>query len=326
MSGEILTDDQVSALVAAAQEEPAELSRPDARQRRSRRVRTVDFTRPTKFTKDQQRRLELAHDTFCQTASGRLSAEMRVPMRLEVIDVAQLTWTNALAGVPNPSISAIIELEPFGTRVLMTVEMSLLLSLIERLLGGPVSRRVAARKLSDVDRALIGHIIQQLLDQLSVTWTDLAGAQLRLIDLELQPETVQLAPLSEPTLCLTIDARLDRDASMITMLIPYRAVEPVAAQIGTDAYDDEHHDPDASDRMHHAMKGIDVRLRAEVASIPLPAEEVLALRPGDVLKFGRPAAQGVTVFADETPIYQAQPGRHGNRRAVKVLERLEDLR
>src|SRR3712207_1164904 len=209
MSGEPLSSDQVAALVAAAQEQGGG-DRPDPRQRRSRRVRTVDFTRPTKFTKDQQRRLELAHDTFCQTASSRLSAEMRVPMKLEVIDIAQLTWSNALAEVHEPSVSAIVELEPHRTRILMTIELSLVLSLVERVLGGPVGKRVPGRKLSDIDRALSGHIFEQLLDQLSVTWSDLAETTLKLVELEMQPETVQLAPLSEPTLCLSMEARLDR--------------------------------------------------------------------------------------------------------------------
>lgn len=327
MSGDVLSNDQVAALVAAAQEGSLP-ERAEPRQRRSRRVRTVDFTRPTKFTKDQQRRLELAHDTFCQTASTRLSAEMRVPMRLEVIDIAQLTWTNALGEVPEPSVSAIVELEPHRTRMLMTIELSLVLALVERVLGGPVGKRVAGRKLSDIDRALAGHIFEQLLDQLSVTWNDLAETTLKLVDLEMQPETVQLAPLSEPTLCLSMEARLDRDSSTVTMLIPYRAVEPVADQLGVDAYDSDEHDDDGAtaERMHKVMGNVDVQLRAEVAAVPLATEDVLGLKAGDVLRFGRAADQGVTLFADETPVYRARPGRHGNRRAVQVVERLEELR
>ena len=324
MAGDVLSNDQVAALVAAAQDG----SMPDAaepRSRRSRRVRTVDFTRPTKFTKDQQRRLELAHETFCQTASSRLSAELRMPIRLEVIDVAQLTWTNALSDVPNPSISAIVELEPHRTRMLMTLELPLILSIVERVLGGNVGRRIVARKLSDIDRALAAHVFEQLLDQLSVTWGDLAESSLKLVDLEMQPETVQLAPLSEPTLCLSMEARLDRDSSTVTLLIPYRAIEPVADRLGVDAYDEAEFDPADADRMHRAMTGVDVQLRAEVAHTPLATEDVLSLKPGDVLRFGRAADTGVTVFADETPVYRAKPGRSGNRRAVQIVERLGEF-
>jgi flagellar motor switch protein FliM len=323
MSGEVLSNDQVAALVAAAQDGQLP-ERSESRSRRSRRVRNVDFTRPTKFTKDQVRRLELAHDTFCQTSSTRLSAELRVPMRLEVIDIGQLTWTNALAEVPSPSVSAIIELEPHGTKMLMTVELSLILSIVERVLGGPVGRRIPGRKLSDIDRALAGHVFERLLDQLSVTWNDLAETTLRLRDLELQPETVQLAPLSEPTLCLSMEARMDRDSSTMTLLIPYRAVDPVADRLEVDAYDDESDGGDAAERMEKVLGAVDVQLRAEVASMHLPAEDILGIVPGDVLRFGRPSETGVTVFADETPVYRARPGRAGNRRAVQVIERMGD--
>jgi flagellar motor switch protein FliM len=122
-----------------------------------------------------------------------------------------------------------------------------------------------------------------------------------------------------------MEARLDRDSSTMTLLIPYRSVEPVADQLGADAYDDHEDDPDAHDRMHQALGGVDVQLRAEVAAVELAAEEVLRLQPGDVLKFNRSADTGVTVFADETPVYRARPGRSGHRRAVQVLDRLGEL-
>jgi flagellar motor switch protein FliM len=324
MSGETLSDDQVAALVAAAQEGEAGDRSEGGTRRRSRRVRTVDFTRPTKFTKDQVRRLELAHEMFCQTSSSRLSAELRMPMRLEVLDIGQLTWSNAIAEVPSPSLSAVIELEPHGTRMLMSIEMPLILAIVERVLGGPVGRRIPSRKLSDIDRALAGHVFDRLLDQLSVTWTDLAESTLRLRDLELQPETIQLAPLSEPTLCLSMEVRMDRESSTMSLLIPYRAVDPVADRLSVDAYDEGERDAGAGDRMHRVMGAVDVQLRAEVASMPLAADDVLGLKAGDVLRFGRPAQSGVTVFADETPVYRAQPGRAGNRRAVQVVERLGD--
>ena len=70
-------------------------------------MRTVDFTRPTKFTADQERRIKRALETFCRTASTRLSAELRMPLELEVINVSQLTWGNAHAQVPPRSVSGL---------------------------------------------------------------------------------------------------------------------------------------------------------------------------------------------------------------------------
>ena len=50
--------------------------------RRPRRVRDVDFSRPTKFTPDQQRRFERAHESFCRGSSTRLSTELRNPLQI----------------------------------------------------------------------------------------------------------------------------------------------------------------------------------------------------------------------------------------------------
>ena len=57
MSGESLTPEQIAALVEAAKNGELQDDAPAAVQRRSPRLRTVNFARPTKFTSDQERRL-----------------------------------------------------------------------------------------------------------------------------------------------------------------------------------------------------------------------------------------------------------------------------
>ena len=48
--------------------------------RLTRRVRTVDWRRPTKFNAEHERRVKRLHDTFCQTAAVRLGTELRAPV------------------------------------------------------------------------------------------------------------------------------------------------------------------------------------------------------------------------------------------------------
>jgi flagellar motor switch protein FliM len=45
-------------------------------------MKKIDFTRPTKFTPDHERRLGRALAAFCRTSSTRLSAELRLPIEL----------------------------------------------------------------------------------------------------------------------------------------------------------------------------------------------------------------------------------------------------
>jgi flagellar motor switch protein FliM len=67
------------------------------------------------------------------------------------------------------------------------------------------------------------------------------------------------------------------------------------------------------------LRRVDVVLRAEVADASLSLEEVLALRPGDIVKLDGQAGDDVTVYADGTPVHRARAGRSGTRRAIQIL-------
>jgi flagellar motor switch protein FliM len=284
-------------------------------------MRAVDFTRPTKFTADQERRLKRSLEAFMRTASTRLSAELRVPLELELINASQLTWSNAHAQILAGSIAAVVDVEPIGTRLAVSAEPGLVLAAIELLLGGSEITEQRERRLSDIDWAMARHFFDRMLTQLSVIWTDMVGLELSVAQVEMHLETVQMVSVSEPTLTFTMEARIAGHSSTIALLLPWSAIAPVAERFGS--RDDA---PDRGEeevrRVRRAVGGVDVTVRAEVASVDLPIEQVLALQPGDVLRLDAPAEAGVTLFADKVPVHRAKPGRSGTRRAVQIIERV----
>jgi flagellar motor switch protein FliM len=317
--GQVLSADAIAALVDAAREGrlPEEAPTPQRR----RRMRAVDFTRPTKFTADQDRRLKRSLEAFCRTASTRLSAELRVPLELEVINSSQLTWANAHSQVLAGSIDAIAEVSPLMTRLILSAEPGLVLAAIELLLGGSEVSEQRERRLSDIDMALARHFFERMLAQLSVIWNDMVGLELNVAQLETHLETAQMVPVSEPTMTFTMEARFNGISSTVVMLLPWSAIAPVAGRFG--AREDA---PDRGEaeirRVRRAVGSVDMTVRAEVASVELPIEQVLALQPGDVLRLDAPADAGVTLFADKVPVHRAKPGRSGSRRAVQITDRV----
>ena len=317
--GQVLSADAIAALVDAARD--GRLPEDSPAPQRRRRMRAVDFTRPTKFTADQERRLKRSLEAFCRTASTRLSAELRVSLELEVINTSQLTWSNAHSQVLAGSISAIVDAEPIGTRLLVCAEPGLVLGAIELLLGGAAVSEQRERRLSDIDWALARHFFDRLLAQLSVIWTDMVQLELAVSALETHMETAQMVSVSEPTLSFTIEARLGGVSSTIALLLPWSAIAPVADRFAS-RDDAPNRGAEEIDRVRRAVGGVGMTVRAEVASIELPIEQVLALQPGDVLSLGAPAEAGVTLFADKVPVHRAKPGRSGSRRAVQVVGRV----
>jgi flagellar motor switch protein FliM len=319
---DVLPADEIAALVDAAKTGDLPSAASDTRSKRRRRVREIDFSRPTKFTQEQQRRLERAHDNFCRLAATRLSAELRLPIELQVIGIDQLTWSTAIADIPEPSISVVVQTKPLDTQVLMSVEQSLVMRLIDRLLGGPGTARHRATGLTEIEQTLARKLFYTLLDQLSVTWQEVAGLSLELHDsLEAKATTVHLAPPSEPTLRLTLELKLDRHSSTMSLTIPYRAIEPIAGRLAGGQFGDKA--PDGATRLaaHRAVSGIQVELTGEVAGVELALDEVLALEAGSVVPLGR--ATDCTLYVGAVPIYRVRPGRNGSRRAIEIVGRVE---
>lgn len=317
---DVLSPDAIAALVDAAREGrlPSE-PRPPARRKV---MRPMDFSRPTKFSAEQERRLKRAMEAFCRTASTRLSAELRAPLEFELLTTSQLTWGNAHAQVPAASIATVVLAQPIGTRVLVASELPLVLGTIELLLGGAVGDSPPERRLTEIDWALARHFHDRLLAQLSMIWQDVAGIGFEVEHVDTHLETAQLMPVSEPTLVVTLEARLNGGSATMTLMLPWCSLAPVADVFAGREEGTGERDEDETRRVRRAVGGIDVTIRAEVAAREMPIEEVLALRPGDVLAFGAPAEAGITLFAGKVPVHRGKPGRSGPRKAVQVLDRV----
>jgi flagellar motor switch protein FliM len=317
MSG-FLSSDQIEALFDRASEGALPVEADHSSGRRARWLRTVDFTRPSKFSTDQERRLRRALDTFCAGATTRLKAEHRTPVELEVIDVQQLTWSSAFSLLPEGSVHGTIECSPHEGRMLISAEVPLLLLALERLMGGTAEGAMPERELTDIDLMLVRRLLGTLVATLSSVWFDLSEVTLDIGDVETQPELVQVAAGAEPTLVLTMEARLYKVTSTVVLLVPYAAIAPVASAFSRHDEDAPLRDARTTEAVRHELGRVDLLLRAEIAESTLTFEELLALRPGDHVKLDGDGAK-VTLVADRTPVLEARAGKSGINRAVQII-------
>jgi flagellar motor switch protein FliM len=283
----------------------------------------MDFTRPTKFSGDQERRTRRAMETFCRSASTRLSAELRAQAEFEVIDLDQLGWAAAHAALPGDAIGVTLSAGG-GRRFLLAAEQPFVLTAVELLLGGSTETAAGARRLGDIDWALSALLFEHLVSQLGPVWDDLCGLPLSIERLDPTSETGHLTPVSEPTLVVTMEVRLLRRSSAFVLLVPHAAVAAVADALAgiTDRDRAREDDPDAD----AVVRSVEVVARAEVARVRVTLDSVLALRPGDLVRLESPTSSGVELCVEDTAVFRCRPGRLDARRAVQIEGLLEDER
>jgi flagellar motor switch protein FliM len=284
--------------------------------RRSQRLRSVDFARPTKFTTDHQRRINRAIDTFCLGAAGRLTAELRSSVEFETLTTSQVTWATAQSQIPSHSLAITLEVRPIGTRILMTIESSFVLAAIECLLGGGAVRAPRERRFSEIDWTLSRRLLESITNPLSAAWADIGGLTFEIDDMDFQTDSTSITSVSEPTYVVMAEIRMNQQSAAMSLLIPWAAIDPVADAIG--GHDAFVADAVGDSGIGGALAAAAVTVRAEIASLDLPVSDILSLQPGSVIRLGAPADQGIQLYAENVRLGRAEPGANGSRRAIQV--------
>ncbi|HSZ05557.1 MAG TPA: FliM/FliN family flagellar motor switch protein [Solirubrobacteraceae bacterium] len=284
----------------------------------SERIRTLDFSQPTKFTTELRRRIIRALDLFCESLGGWMAGELKAEIELVVTDISQHTWAAAKAQLPADSIAVAVEAEAIERHMLMSVELPLVLQALECLLGGDASQAPTERHLTEIDWVLTRGVLDAIVHQLSIAWDELGGPELVRGEVDMEGDAGVLTPIGEPTLSVTLELKIDGLASTMALLIPWAAIEPITERIRDRAGQPSPADARGAGALRRGLAGAHVLLRAEVGSLQMPIERMLELTPGALLALEDSAEDGVLLFAEAISLGRGRPGRSGARRAVKL--------
>jgi flagellar motor switch protein FliM len=142
------------------------------------RVRTLDFSQPTKFTTELRRRIGRALDPFCDTLGAWLAGELRSDVELSLTDIGQHTWAAAKARLPADAIAVDVQAKSIERHMLLSVELAFVLQALECLLGGDAPQAPPSRHLTEIDWVLTRGLLDAIVNELSGAWAEIDGPQL----------------------------------------------------------------------------------------------------------------------------------------------------
>jgi flagellar motor switch protein FliM len=315
---DLLTPEAIAAMVDAAREGDVPAARPahapTGRSTRAPSIRVVDFRRTVKFKSEHQDRIKRAAETFCRVATTRVTSELRSMASLELMQVEQGMWSRVHAELAPTSLCAMLGADSDRTPLVMAVEQPLVLEAVDRLLGGDGRSEIVDRPLTEVDRLIARRFFNTLAYCLGQAWKELCGEELELQRIMSYEQAADVCAIEEPTLVLTLEVKLDRVSTVMAILVPFNAIGALLARIRSAPAPD----PSSGSALAANLADIRIDLRAEVGATYLTAEEVLALKPGDLIALETHAKGAAQLYADSVALSFAKPGRNGRRRAVQV--------
>jgi flagellar motor switch protein FliM len=277
-------------------------------------LRPVDFSQPTRFTTELRRRIAAALEPLSESLSVALSAQLKAEVAIEPGGITENTWAAAQAALAADVVAVGVQADTPPHGMLFAVELPFVLQALECLLGGKAAQAPAERHLSEIDWALARGVLDAVVGELSEAWAELGGGPLTRGELDLEGDAeIDIAP-GEPTLSVTLASTIDGCTSAMCLLLPWSAVQPIAVPRGPQAGGGA----PAAAALRDGLAAAEVLLRAEIGSVQMPIEEMLAIVPGAIVALGERSELGVRLFAEEVSVGRGRPGRSGARKALKI--------
>jgi len=286
-----------------------------------KRVKTYDFKRPNKFSKDQTNTLQVIYENYSRVITTYLSAHLRTAVRINVVSIDELTYDEFIRSIPNPSTINVFKMAPLEGSGLCEINFTLVFAILERLLGGSGYTVGNSRGLTDIERTVIMRINQKMLDFLKEAWANIVDIIPTMEFIEHNPQFTQIVSPTEMVVVITLETKIGEAEGMINFCLPYLLLEPIISKLNTRFWF-------ASTAKEYTTETIAVlKKRIEKTKVPLSIRlgdtkitvaELLDLQNGDVITLEQKVNDCLNVLVGTKVKFLAKPGIIGSKLAVQV--------
>ncbi|GLY03245.1 MULTISPECIES: flagellar motor switch protein FliM [Actinoplanes] len=279
-----------------------------------------DFRRPIKLSREHVRTLQIAFETYARSCGTLLTTRLRAVSNVSLISIEQLNYDEYVAGLANPTIIGQVTLDPLPGTVLIELSQSAVMTAIDHMLGGPGGTQ-PERPLTEVEMPLLRSLIERMLGELRYGFETLVDIKPILKDIEYNAQFLRAHAPGDAVVIASLETKIGAEECVQTICVPFNTILPVLSREETIILSPA--ERQARDRaLHNLTAGlsaapIDVAVRFH--PIRMRTDDIVDLRPGDVVPLGHPTSRPLEVTVNDRVFAHAVPGNQGARLACLVV-------
>ena len=327
MADEVLSQSEIDKLLSAMADGTVSAEEVKAEEEQ-KKIKTYDFKRPDKFSKDQIRTLFMLHESFSRMLNTYLSTHLRTLVNVEVASVEQLTYQEFVQSLANPSVISILAVPPLKGNIIMEVNTEIAFAFIDRVFGGEGKTNMKPRVLTEIEEVVVKRFIDTAMRNLKEAWSNVVDFTPSLEATESNPQFTQIVPPSDMVVIVTIQMKVGDVEGMMNICIPYLVLEPVMSKLTTTFWvassvtkDD---DPEQVKILQKKLERTKVPLVVQLGEINITINEFLTLGFGDVLQMDTKVDDNLVCLVGHRPKFHCRPGTSGKKMAVQITDIIKD--
>jgi len=269
--------------------------------------------------------LEVVFDRLVRLMSTSLRNFTSDNVEVSLDSITSTRFGDYLNSIPLPAMLSVFKAEEWDNHGLITVDSSLIYSIVDVLLGGrrgTAAMRIEGRPYTTIERSLVERMVHVMLEDLGAAFEPLSPVTFRFDRLETNP---RFATITQPAnAAIVVKLRIDMEdrGGRFELLMPYATLEPVrelllqqfmGEKFGRDSIWETH--------LGEELWVTDVDLVAVLDEQLMRLSQVMNLKLGSQIMFNAKPDTPVDLRCGDVSLYTGKMGRKGDRIAVRISDR-----
>ena len=319
--GDVLSQNEIDALLNALSS--GELDVDEIKESGEKQVKDYDFARPSKFSKEHLRTLEIIFEHYGRLLSTNLPVYLRKNVQIEVMNSEAVTYQEFSNALSNPVLLGIINFAPLQGNIIIEMATNLGYAIVDRMLGGKGESLDKIREYSEIELLILERIFVVCVNLLHEPWQNVVEITPRLERIETNSQYAQIISPSEMIAIITINVKIGDVEGLMNVCLPYITVEDVIDKLNTKywyANMQQYDETDYADAIEVLIRKAQIPVKAVLGSSSISVSDFSMLQVGDIIRLNRDVEDELDVYVGNLRKFSALPGASGDNYAVRVTD------
>ena len=266
--------------------------------------------------------LEIVFDRFVRLLTTSLRNFTSDNVEVSLDNISSIRFGDYLNSIPLPAILTVFRAEELDNYGLLTVDSSLIYSIVDVLLGGrrgTAAMRVEGRPYTTIERTLVQRMLEVVLQDLGVAFEPVSQVKFTLERLEINPRFAAIARPANAAVLVKLRVDMEDRGGRIELLLPYATLEPIR-ELLLQMFMGEKFGRDSIWEGHLATElwSTNVELEAVLDEMPMSLYDVMNFEVGQTLLLNVGPDARIELRCGGVGFLSGRMGRIGHQVAVKV--------
>ncbi len=271
--------------------------------------------------------LEVVYDRLVRMMSTSLRNFTSDNVEVSLDNITSIRFGDYLNSIPLPAMLTVFKAEEWDNYGLITVDSSLIYSIVDVLLGGrrgTAAMRIEGRPYTTIERNLVERMIEVVLADLSAAFDPLSSVTFRFDRLETNPRFATIARPANAAILARLRIDMEDRGGRLELMLPYATLEPVR-ELLLQMFMGEKFGRDSIWENHLATElwYTDVPIECVLDQVSANLGSVVGWDVGTFLPLSATKESPVLLRCGTVPMFAGTMGQRNGNKAVRIDARTE---